>query len=158
MIDRHRLRFDYRHLHFIGIGGIGMSGLSELMINSGYIVSGSDLSPSPLTNRLASLGATIYEGHQADHITGADLIIYTAAVSTDNPELAAARQQGILAVSRADLLGTIVRRYHGIAVAGTHGKTTTSAMIGKILVDAELDPTIVLGGILPECNSNIRMG
>ena len=158
MIDRHRLRFDYRHLHFIGIGGIGMSGLSELMINSGYIVSGSDLSPSPITNRLASLGATIYEVHQSDHITGADLIIYTAAVSTVNPELAAARQQGVLAVSRADLLGTIVRRYHGIAVAGTHGKTTTSAMIGKILVDAELDPTIVLGGILPESNSNIRMG
>ena len=157
MIEQ-KLKFDFSHVHFIGIGGIGMSGLSELMVKSGYTVSGSDLATSPITDRLSALGINLFSGHDAKQIIGADLIIYSSAVSFDNPELSAGRQQGILTVSRADLLGAISRRYHGIAVAGTHGKTTTSAMIGKILIDAGLDPTIILGGILPESDSNVRIG
>ncbi len=147
-----------RHVHFIGIGGIGMSGLGELMLEYGYEVSGSDLRRTPLTDRLSGLGASIYDSHGPGNLAGADLIVYSAAIPADNPELSAARLQGLLTVTRADLLGTLARGKHGIAVAGTHGKTSTSAMIVKALSEAGLDPTAAVGGIMTENGSNVRRG
>ncbi len=147
-----------RHVHFIGIGGIGMSGLAELMLAYGYQVSGSDLQRTPLTDRLRRLGASVFHGHEPDQTAGADLIVSSSAISSDNPELAAARRRGILVVSRADLLGTLMREKEGIAVAGTHGKTSTCAMIIRVLAAAGLDPTAAIGGIMIENGSNVRLG
>lgn len=157
MIDG-RLKFECRHVHFTGIGGIGMSGLGEILVRLGYTVSGSDMKMTPLTERLKALGVKIHAGHQESHVHGADLLVYSAAVGADNPERIAAVKQGINMVSRADLLGGIFRKYRGIAVAGTHGKTTTSAMISKMLIDAQMDPTLAIGGIMPELHSNVRLG
>jgi UDP-N-acetylmuramate--alanine ligase len=147
-----------RRVHFIGIGGIGMSGLAEILLHHGTAVSGSDLHPSPLTDRLAGLGARIFAGHRPEHIGTADVVVYSAAVSSENPELRAARDRGVLAVTRADLLGALVRGHQSIAVAGTHGKTTTTAMIGVTLTAAGVDPTLVIGGVLPALGSNVRVG
>ena len=158
MTERHEPLNGCRHVHFIGIGGIGMSGMGELMLEYGYEVSGSDLRLTSLTERLSGLGATIYDGHSPDNVAGADLIIYSSAIPADNPELSAARRQGLLSITRADLLGTLARGTQGIAVAGTHGKTSTSAMIVKVLADSGLDPTAAIGGIMTETGSNVRRG
>ena len=147
-----------RNFHLIGIGGIGMSGLAELLMRLGYQVSGSDLHRSSLTDRLASLGAVIYEGHDPAQIDKADAVVYSAAVSRENSELNEAHARGLLAITRADLLAAFVRQGEGIAVAGTHGKTTTTAMIGQVLLEAGYDPTLIVGGVVPTLGSNVRLG
>ncbi|MBI4551641.1 MAG: UDP-N-acetylmuramate--L-alanine ligase [Candidatus Latescibacteria bacterium] len=147
-----------RRFHLIGIGGIGMSGLAELLLRLQYEVSGSDLKRSPVTDRLGRLGATIYEGHDAAHLGPADVVVYSAAIRPENPELSAARERGVFTVTRADLLAEFLRGRYGIAVAGTHGKTTTTAMIGLTFLEAGLDPTLIVGGIVREIESNARLG
>ena len=135
-----------------------MSALAELMLGYGYKVSGSDLRGTQLTGRLHGLGASVFQGHDPANAQGADLIVYSSAIPGDNSELAAARRLGRRTVSRAELLGTLMRGTQGIAVAGTHGKTSTSAMIVKVLAAAGLDPTAVIGGIMTENGSNLRRG
>ncbi len=148
------------HMHFIGIGGISMSGLAEVLLNSGFRVSGSDAKASPLTDRLASLGAQIMIGQRAENILpDTDCVVYTAAIHPDNPELRAAAEQNIPLLTRAELLGQLMRNYKtSVAVAGTHGKTTTTSMCTHILLEADLDPTVSVGGILPSIGGNIRVG
>lgn len=146
------------HVHLVGIGGIGMSGIARVLLEEGYRVSGSDLRVSPLTEALVGLGGTVYEGHAAKNIAGADLVVFSSAVPPHNPEVVAAQESGIPVVSRAQILGELMKGRYGVAVAGTHGKTTTSAMIALILMRAGLDPTIVVGGVIPELGSNAKAG
>ncbi len=148
------------HVHFIGIGGISMSGLAEILLSRGFTISGSDSQSSALTKHLESLGAAIYYGQRADNIkAGIDLAVYTAAIREDNPELAEVRGRGIPALSRAELLGQLMRNYQiPIAISGTHGKTTTTSMVSEILLTADADPTLSIGGILKNINSNLRIG
>jgi len=146
------------HVHFVGIGGIGMSGIARVLLEEGYRVSGSDLRVSPLTEALVGLGGTVYEGHAAKNIAGADLVVVSSAVPPHNPEVLAAQEAGIPVVGRAQILGQLVEGRYGVAVAGTHGKTTTSAMIALILERAGLDPTIIVGGVIPELGSNAKAG
>ncbi|MCR5830814.1 MAG: UDP-N-acetylmuramate--L-alanine ligase [Lachnospiraceae bacterium] len=147
-------------IHFIGIGGISMSGLAEILLGAGFTVSGSDRAASDLTRKLESEGCTIYCGQRSENIkddTG--IVVYTAAIKEDNPELAAAISKGIPTMTRAELLGQIMKNYEtSIAVSGTHGKTTTTSMLTSILLDAETDPTVSVGGMLPSIGGNIRIG
>ena len=146
-------------IHFIGIGGISMSGLAEIMLQKGFRVSGSDRTLSHITERLVSLGADIHEGHSAENVDGADLVVHTAAVHDDNPEMQRAKELGIHLIDRAELLGAVMKLYsHAVGVAGTHGKTTTTSMLAHALINAGLDPTISLGGELDLINGNIRTG
>lgn len=148
------------HIHFIGIGGISMSGLAEILLEENFPVSGSDRMRSPLTTMLEEHGAILHYGQSASNITDdIDLVVYTAAVKEDNPELAAARQKGIPTITRAELLGQIMKNYKlPVAVSGTHGKTTTTSMISEILLAADADPTLSIGGILKSIHGNIRVG
>ena len=148
------------YLHFIGIGGISMSGLAEVLLQADFRISGSDAKASPLTDHLASLGAEIMIGQSAENIRpDADCVVYTAAIHPDNPEFRAAQELGIPLLTRAELLGQIMRQYGtAVAVAGTHGKTTTTSMCAHILMKADLDPTVSVGGILPSIGGNIRVG
>ena len=148
------------HVHFIGIGGISMSGLAEILIDAGFAISGSDAKKSPLTQHLASMGARINYPQMASNITDdIDLIVYTAAISEDNPEFAAAVEKGIPMMTRANLLGQIMKNYKTpIAISGTHGKTTTTSMISEVLLAADADPTLSIGGILKSIGGNIRVG
>lgn len=148
------------HVHFIGIGGISMSGLAEILINAGFTVSGSDAKKSPLTQHLTSIGAKINYPQMASNITEEiDLVVYTAAISKDNPEFAAALEKNVPMMTRADLLGQIMKNYKTpIAVSGTHGKTTTTSMISEVLLAADTDPTLSIGGILKSIGGNIRVG
>ena len=148
------------HIHFIGIGGISMSGLAEILLEEGFSVSGSDAKVSPLTEHLSERGAVIYYGQKAENLKDdVDLVVYTSAIHPDNPEYAAMREKGIPSLSRAQLLGQIMKNYKlPIAVAGTHGKTTTTSMISEILLKAETDPTLSIGGILKTIGGNIRIG
>jgi len=146
------------HVHLVGIGGIGMSGIARVLLEEGYRVSGSDLRVSPLTEALVGLGGTVYEGHATKNIAGADLVVLSSAVPPHNPEVVAAQESGIPVVSRAQILGELMKGRYGVAVAGTHGKTTTSAMIALILMQAGLDPTIIVGGVIPELGSNAKAG
>jgi len=149
----------YKHVHCIGIGGIGLSAIAEILIDRGYIVSGSDVKPSELTAHLASLGATIYYAHAARNIKGADLVVYSAAVSKENPEIMAAEVGKIETASRAAVLGALMDDYStSIAISGTHGKTTTTSMVSLILRAANLNPTILVGGTLPDINGNVEVG
>ena len=157
----YKLKFnDPIHIHFIGIGGISMSGLAEILLEKGFTISGSDAKESDLTRMLASKGAQIFYGQSAENIIpGIDLVVYTAAIHPDNPEFAEARSQGLPMLSRAELLGQIMDNYNNsVAVAGTHGKTTTTSMISEILLAAKSDPTITVGGILPSIGGNLRVG
>lgn len=150
---------DKAHIHFIGIGGISMSGLAHIAISRGYTVTGSDRTKSAITDRLEKEGAVVYEGHDAKNIAGADLVVHTAAVKGDNPEMAAAKEQGIRLIDRAEFLGAIMQKYHhAVGVAGTHGKTTTTSMLAHALVYAGTDPTISVGGELDLIGGNIRCG
>lgn len=149
----------YKHIHCIGIGGIGLSAVAEIFKSRGYTVSGSDMKLSDMTAHLETQGITVYEGHDAANIEGADLLIYSAAVSTENPELMAAAEKGIPAVTRAEALGALMNDYPtSIAVSGTHGKTTTTSMVSLILENAKTDPTILVGGNLNEFNGNVKIG
>jgi UDP-N-acetylmuramate--alanine ligase len=147
-----------RHVHFVGIGGIGMSALARHLLTEGYTVSGSDRSPGQQGALLRELGADVREGHDAAHVGDADLLVVTSAVDVANPEIRAARARGITVMKRAELLGEIMNPRRGVAVAGTHGKTTTSALIGHLLVEAGADPTILIGGISANLGSNARVG
>ncbi len=148
------------HLHFIGIGGISMSGLAEILLKENFQISGSDAKSSELTEKLAGLGADIYFGQRASNIPpNADAVVYTAAIHPENPELKAAKDRQLPTLTRAELLGQIMGNYtESIAVSGTHGKTTTTSMITQILLNASTDPTVSVGGILPSINGNIRVG
>jgi len=147
-----------RKLHFTGIGGIGMSGIAELLLNLGCRVSGSDLKPGPVIDRLRALGGEIHIGHSADHVHGADVVIVSSAVRPDNPEVAEARRRQIPVIPRAEMLAEMMRLKYGIAVAGAHGKTTTTSMIATVLVGGGLDPTAVIGGRLNAFGSNAKLG
>jgi UDP-N-acetylmuramate--alanine ligase len=147
-----------KHIHFVGIGGVGMAGIAEVLLRQGYTVSGSDLSDNSLTQWLRVMGATIYRGHQADNINGADVLVRSSAVEWDNPELEAARAHRVPVVPRAEMLGELMRFRYGIAIAGTHGKTTTTSLVTSILAEAGLDPTFVIGGRLNSVGSNARLG
>lgn len=145
-------------VHFVGIGGSGMSGIAEVMLSLGYAVQGSDLKPSKATRRLAGLGATIFEGHATNNIRKADAIVVSSAVDETNPEVAAAREQRMPVVSRAEMLAELMRFRYSIAVAGTHGKTTTTSLVASILAEGGLDPTFVIGGRLKSADANARLG
>ena len=148
------------HIHFMGIGGISMSGLAEILLKRGFSVTGSDSNRSPLTEKLEDMGARVQYGQRASNITpDIDLIVYTAAIHPDNPEFAEAVRLQIPMLTRADLLGQIMKNYKTpVAISGTHGKTTTTSMISQILLEAKADPTISVGGILKSIGGNIRVG
>lgn len=147
------------HIHFIGIGGISMSGLAEIMLEKGFSVSGSDREGSAITEKLQANGATIYIGHNKDNISGADLVVHTAAVHEDNPEMAEALKKGIKRIDRAEFLGAVMKEYkYSIGVAGTHGKTTTTSILAHALINADLDPTVSIGGELDIIGGNIKAG
>ncbi len=153
--------FKRQPVHFVGIGGIGMSGLAEVLLELGYPVSGSDLKLSPITERLAELGAVIREGHDAANVSGVNAVVISSAVRPDNPEVIEARRQGLPIIPRGELLAELMRLKYGIAVAGSHGKTTTTSMVAAILIHAELDPTVAVGGrsaILRGSNARVGKG
>ena len=145
-------------IHFIGVGGSGMSGLAEVLVNMGYQVSGSDLKGTDVTDRLASLGGRVFTGHAASNVDGAQVVVYSSAVKPDNPELAAARAAGIPVIARADMLAELMRMKYGVAVGGSHGKTTTTSMVAAALQHGGLDPTIVVGGRLRTLGTNAKLG
>ncbi len=147
-----------RHIHFVGIGGAGMSGIAEVLLNLGYGVSGSDLGESAVVQRLRSLGARIAIGHDAAHIAGADAVVVSTAVGPENPEVRAARARHIPVVPRAVMLAELMRLKRGIAIAGTHGKTTTTSLVASVLGEAGLDPTFVIGGKLNRAGANAKLG
>lgn len=149
----------FKHIHCIGIGGIGLSAIAEIFLSRGYQVSGSDMKESDITDKLIKQGAVIYLGHRAKNIGDADLVVYSAAVSQDNPEIVAAVENGIPTASRAEILGALMKEYeNSIAIAGTHGKTTTTSMVSLILENDGKDPTILVGGNLEKINGNVKVG
>ena len=147
-----------QHAHFIGIGGIGMSGIAEILLNLGMKVSGSDLRRGPVTDRLAQLGATVYEGHDAGHVAGATVVVASSAVSPANPEVLEAHARKIPVIQRAEMLAELMRLKYGIAIAGMHGKTTTTSMVASVLAAGGLDPTVVVVGRVDALGSNARLG
>ena len=148
-----------KHIHFVGIGGIGMSGIAELLINLGYEVSGSDLKDSPMTRRLAALSGLVFKGHKEEHVEGADVVVYSSAVASENPEIQEAKRRSIPVIPRAEMLAELMRLKYGVAIAGAHGKTTTTSMVASILTCGHLDPTVVIGGRLDIWGgSNAKLG
>jgi UDP-N-acetylmuramate--alanine ligase len=147
-----------QHAHFIGIGGIGMSGIAEILLSLGMKVSGSDLRKSPVTDRLVRLGATVYQGHQAENIAGATVVVTSSAVSQTNPEVLAAHAHKVPVIQRAEMLAELMRLKYGIAIAGMHGKTTTTSMVASVLSAGGLDPTVVVGGRVDALGSNAWLG
>lgn len=145
-------------IHFVGIGGAGMSGIAEVLLNEGYQISGSDIGDNQVVKRLSKLGATITIGHASENIVGASVIVVSTAINQDNPELVAAKKQRIPVVRRAEMLAELMRFRHGIAIAGTHGKTTTTSLIASIFAQGQLDPTFVIGGLLNSAGTNARLG
>jgi UDP-N-acetylmuramate--alanine ligase len=146
------------HIHFVGIGGIGMSGIAELLLNLGYQVSGSDIKASDLTRRLKTMGGVIFEGHAADQVEGADVVVMSSAVRPDNPEITAARKSSIPVIPRAEMLAELMRLKYSVAVAGAHGKTTTTSLVAALLAKGGLDPTVVIGGKLRSIGTNALLG
>ncbi len=145
-------------IHFVGVGGAGMSGIAEVLLNQGYLISGSDLKASAVTDRLATLGAQVFIGHDAAHIQSCDVVVTSSAVSETNPEVRAAKDARIPVVRRAEMLGELMRYRFGIAIAGTHGKTTTTSIVASLFAAAEKDPTFIIGGLLKGVQSNARLG
>jgi UDP-N-acetylmuramate--alanine ligase len=147
-----------KRIHFVGIGGAGMCGIAEVLLNLGYQIAGSDMKAGDSTRHLERLGATVFIGHIAENIRDADVVVASSAVKETNPEIAAARAARIPVVRRAEMLAELMRYRHGVAIAGTHGKTTTTTMIATIFAEAELDPTFVIGGLVNSIGSNARLG
>jgi len=147
-----------KHIHFVGIGGAGMSGMAELLFNLGYEITGSDLLKTAITDRLSSLGAKVFHNHRFQNVEGADVVVYSSAVGQENPELQEASRRKIPVVRRAELLAELMRMKEGIAIAGTHGKTTTTSMIGRILKEAGSDPTLIVGGVVKSLGTSARLG
>jgi UDP-N-acetylmuramate--alanine ligase len=147
-----------QRIHFVGIGGIGMSGIAEVLLNLGYKVSGSDLKSSSVTQRLAALGAAIFEGHRSENIAGAEVVVTSSAISVENPEVSEAHKLHIPVIQRAEMLAELMRLKYGIAIAGMHGKTTTTSMVAAVLAAGGLDPTVVVGGRVDAMGSNARLG
>jgi UDP-N-acetylmuramate--alanine ligase len=147
-----------QHAHFIGIGGIGMSGIAEILLSMGFKVSGSDLRRGPVTDRLAQLGAAVYEGHAASNVAGATVVVTSSAVGANNPEVIEAHARKIPVIPRAEMLSELMRLKYGIAIAGMHGKTTTTSMVASVLAAGGLDPTVVVGGRVDALGSNARLG
>jgi UDP-N-acetylmuramate--alanine ligase len=147
-----------QRIHFVGIGGIGMSGIAEVLLNLGYKVSGSDLKSSSVTQRLAGLGAFVFEGHRAENIAGAEVVVTSSAISAENPEVSEAHTLHIPVIQRAEMLAELMRLKYGIAIAGMHGKTTTTSMVAAVLAAGGLDPTVVVGGRVDAMGSNARLG
>src|SRR6478752_420908 len=147
-----------QRIHFVGIGGIGMSGIAEVLLNLGYKVSGSDLKSSAVTQRLASFGAMIFEGHGAENVSDAEVVVTSSAISAENPEVARAHELHIPVIQRAEMLAELMRLKYGIAIAGMHGKTTTTSMVAAVLAAGGLDPTVVVGGRVDAMGSNARLG
>jgi UDP-N-acetylmuramate--alanine ligase len=147
-----------QQIHFVGIGGIGMSGIAEVLLNLGYRVSGSDLKSSAVTQRLAGLGATVFEGHRAENISGAEVVVTSSAISNENPEVVEAHKLHVPVIQRAEMLAELMRLKYGIAIAGMHGKTTTTSMVAAVLAGGGLDPTVVVGGRVDAMGSNARLG
>jgi UDP-N-acetylmuramate--alanine ligase len=147
-----------QRIHFVGIGGIGMSGIAEVLLNLGYKVSGSDLKTSPITQRLAALGASIVEGHRGDNVAGAEVVVTSSAISPDNPEVVEAHSSHIPVIPRAEMLAELMRLKYGVAIAGMHGKTTTTSMVAAVLAAGGLDPTVVVGGRVDAMGSSARLG
>jgi UDP-N-acetylmuramate--alanine ligase len=156
--DAGEMKHKVKHIHFVGVGGAGMSGIAEVLATQGYLVSGSDLAASAVTRRLAGLGVRIAIGHDALHVEGADAVVVSTAVAPDNPEIAAARKRAVPIVPRALMLAELMRLKTGIAVAGTHGKTTTTSLIASVLAEGDLDPTFVIGGRLLSADAHARLG
>jgi len=149
---------NFQRIHMVGIGGIGMSGIAEVLLTLGYSVSGSDTKLSTITERLQDLGATIYKGHKAENVAGAHVVVISSAVKPDNPEVTAAHKRKIPVIPRAEMLAELMRLKYGIAVAGAHGKTTTTSMVASILAAAHLDPTFVVGGRVNQAGTTARVG
>src|ERR1700723_627828 len=147
-----------RQIHFVGMGGIGMSGIAEVLLNLGYKVSGSDLKSSGVTQGLAALGATVFEGHHAENIAGAEVVVTSSAIAAENPEVVEAHKLHVPVIQRAEMLAELMRLKYGIAVAGMHGKTTTTSMVAAVLAGGGLDPTVVVGGRVDAMGSNARLG
>jgi UDP-N-acetylmuramate--alanine ligase len=145
-------------IHFIGIGGAGMCGIAEVLLNQGYSITGSDIRESQVTSRLVALGAKVYIGHREENVSTADVVVYSSAVRSDNPELVASRAVGRPIIPRAEMLAELMRYRHAIAIAGTHGKTTTTSLVASIFAEAKLDPTFVIGGLLNSAGANARLG
>ena len=152
------MKHKIKHIHFVGIGGSGMNGIAEVLLNLGFQVSGSDLADSAVVERLRKLGASVHVGHAAGNIAGADAVVVSTAVSNDNPEVAAARAQNVPVVPRAMMLAELMRLRQGIAIAGTHGKTTTTSLVASVLAKGGFDPTYVIGGRLNSSGANARLG
>ena len=152
------MREHVRHIHLIGIGGAGMSGIAQVLINQGYQVSGSDLASSAVTDKLAEQGAKIFSSHDAENILGADVVVISTAVSDDNPEVILARETKVPVIPRAEMLGELMRFSKGIAVAGTHGKTTTTSLVASVMASGDMDPTFIIGGRLLSADANARLG
>jgi UDP-N-acetylmuramate--alanine ligase len=149
---------NFQRIHLVGIGGIGMSGIAEVLLTLGYSVSGSDTKPSAITERLQNLGATIYEGHKAAHVEGAHVVVTSSAIKADNPEVTEAHKRKIPVIPRAEMLAELMRLKYGIAVAGAHGKTTTTSLVASVLAAAHLDPTFVVGGRVNQAGSTAKLG
>ncbi|MFT5529678.1 MAG: UDP-N-acetylmuramate--alanine ligase, partial [Alteromonadaceae bacterium] len=147
-----------KRIHFVGIGGAGMGGIAEVLLNEGYEISGSDIGENQVVKRLKNLGAEIFIGHHNENINGASVIVVSTAISTNNPELVAAKASRIPVVRRAEMLAELMRFRHGIAIAGTHGKTTTTSLMASIFAEDNLDPTFVIGGLLNSAGTNARLG
>ena len=156
--EKRKLLGGTRRVHFTGIGGIGMSGIAEVLLNLGFTVTGSDKSMTPITRHLESLGAVVHEGHSGDAIAGADVVVISSAVKPDNPEVIAAQDRKIPVIRRAEMLGELMRMKQGIAIAGTHGKTTTTSMAGLVLLEGGFDPTLIVGGRLKSLKTNAKLG
>src|SRR6266545_4661898 len=147
-----------QRVHFVGIGGIGMSRIAEVLLNLGYKISGSDLKRSLVTDRLQHLGAAIFEGHATDNVAGADVVVTSSAINAGNPEVEEARRLHVPVIQRAEMLAELMRLKYGIAIAGMHGKTTTTSMVAAVLAAGGLDPTVVVGGRVDAMGSNARLG
>src|SRR4051812_15996735 len=147
-----------RHVHFIGIGGIGMSGLAEILRTLDFDVSGSDLKPNEITRRLETLGVQVFTGHRAENVKGADVVVYSSAIDNQNPEIARARALEIPIIRRAEMLAELMRVKYCVSIAGSHGKTTTTSIVSSVLRAAGLDPTVVVGGKVNALGSNARLG